>query len=180
MTLKEIIDIEERKATDDLYKIHFINENGWWRAYEWSAYLCQNFPCNLKPSERLKVTHKQNDKIENGIVLVGLMLSSFGKYLPSVEAPNITSNHFIVDAKTIFTNTDFSIDTYKQQLNEWKNSFPYKTESKKQTNTAKTTVDTTTLTAVMQEILAYPLECKSPLDNTMYISDLKNKLLKLL
>ena len=57
MKRKEILEIEKR-TEDNLYEMHFFYEEGWWRAYEMSAYLCNHLGNNLEETEKLKPTKK--------------------------------------------------------------------------------------------------------------------------
>lgn len=181
MTLKEIIDIETRKNIEDLYKIHFINEGGWWRAYEWSALLCRNFPNGLENKDKLNITHRKTDKIDDGIILVGLQLQSFSKYFPKLDIPTIENGRIDIDVKDYFSQETFTIDNYKQHLTELKNSIPYKTDKEK-SSVAKTenSVSDATIKSIMQEVIAYPLENKTLIDNTLFIRYLKDNLVKLI
>ena len=43
MTHSQIIEIEKRNTNEELFKIQFYLDGEWWRAYEWSAYLCNMF-----------------------------------------------------------------------------------------------------------------------------------------
>ena len=53
MTHSQIIEIEKRNTNEDLFKIQFYLEGEWWRAYEWSAYLCELFFDTLEDSNKL-------------------------------------------------------------------------------------------------------------------------------
>ncbi len=111
MSVQEIFSLEKRDK-DSLFDIHFYMEGSFWRAYEWSAYLSRMFPSELNDEDRLKVLKKVTKDCENGYVQVGLQLSSFEKYFPSVvdneEIFEMKNKHIIIHAKQFFVDKDFS------------------------------------------------------------------------
>ena len=52
MQLKEILSIEENRTEDSRGVIHLFQEGTFYRAYEWSAWLCHRYV------HQFKVTHK--------------------------------------------------------------------------------------------------------------------------
>lgn len=52
MQLKEILSIEENHTEDSRAVIHLFQEGSFYRAYEWSAWLCHRF------INQFKVTHR--------------------------------------------------------------------------------------------------------------------------
>ncbi|MCQ2793629.1 MAG: hypothetical protein MJ221_04390 [Bacilli bacterium] len=181
MGLEEILNCENRTDENDLFTIHLYLENDWWRAYEWSAYLCVMFPNGLTETEKLKPTNKEQ------YILVGLKLSSFTKYFPKVQPTNITEKHIAIDVRTFINSTSVSLTSYREILSEWKKTIPLKKEEntkqiQKQNNKPNTYTKSsnTTILSVMQEVIAYPLETKTLIDNTLFIRHLKDELLKLI
>lgn len=183
MKQQEIISAEQRDSAN-LYELHLYADGDWWRAYEWSAYMCHNYASHLKENERLSITHRHLKDTENGIIYVGLKLTSFDKYLPNVKGTEklkqIDAKHIVIDVREIFQ-SEINIENYSEIFTSWKNNVPYKDEQSKQAMTNKTVAtDTATLKSVMQQILAYPLERKTMVENTMFISLLKEELVKIL
>lgn len=181
MNIEEILNRENRTDENDLFTIHFYLENDWWRAYEWSAYLCLQFPNGLSETDKLKPTNKEQ------YTLVGLKLNSFTKYFPKIQPTNITDKHIEIDIRTYIDNGSISLDSYKKLLSEWKETMPLKREDKmkqSQKQDSKPTLyskpSNATILSVMQEVLAYPLETKNLIDNTLFIRHLKDELLKLI
>lgn len=182
MTLQEIIKSEERQNSEDLGKIHLYLENDWWRAYEWSAYLCHHFPNTLKENEKLKVTHKDVNYIENGLVLVGLKLEHFNKYLPQTKIEQVEDKHIVVEVSKVFPLDN--ITDYRKSLDEWKKTIPVKHEENKTKKDIKPSPlinnPHVSFMTIMQDILAYPIESKTPIDNVLFIREIKDKILKLI
>lgn len=183
MTKNEIIESEVRTSNEDLFKINLYLVDGWWRAYEWSAYLLCFYPNGLKDSERLKCTRKRVAKTENGIVFNGLKMSSFPKYIPDY---NINENDSLNGEEKIVINVEgkyenITFETYKQIFNEWKDGIEYKDTSMKcGTQDKSHTINGNTIFAIAQQILAYPIEDRTPMQNTNFISELKQNLSKII
>ena len=185
MIYDEIINKEKRQSLDDLLKIHLYLENDWWRAYEWSAYLCNIFPNNLDENNKLRPTHKNDNSHENGIILVGLKQSSFAKYFPNVIPSIVGEKHMVMDVSEQMREFNLTLETYNEKLIEWKKTIPIKQENEKTKQTANQITTSksqgkSNIMAVMQEVLAYPIENKTLIENTMFISHLKSELIKLI
>ena len=181
MTYDEIIEKEKRETNEDLFKIHLYLENDWWRGYEWSAYLCRLFPNELEDKNKLKPTHKESKTFENGIILVGLKLSSFEKYLPNATIINVDNKHILIDVKDYIEN-EFTIETYVDTLNKWKEAIPFnKSDSNPKANKCIIKEPSKeSIMSIMQEVLAYPIENKTLIENTTFIGHLKSELIKLI
>lgn len=179
MTHKEISDIEKR-TEENLMLLHLFNNNGWWRAYEWSAYLCNHLPCDLKEDERLNPTKKKSSIFEDGIIFVGLKAASFKKYLPcltsKVEDIDLSEKHIVFDVSELFD--DFDLTTYKELLHEWKNNFKIK-KSEQSNNSQKENNETLTVKEILNKIIGFRVECNTPLETMIFVSDLKNDVHKL-
>lgn len=187
MKLKDILDKEKRNNTEELYKLYLFKDGGWWRAYEWSAYLCQIYPNGLNENERLKPTHKIT-KDNKDYIFVGLQAKSFDKYLKhSIEEENfdVTSDYIEIDIKDIFTNLNF--DDYLLLLNGWKMAIqPKEDKSIKRESKVEEILDVTlpciksnniTMFSIIQQILGYDLSNSSPNDNTIFVRTLKEQVL---
>lgn len=75
MQLKEILSIEENRTEDSKCVIHLFQEGSFYRAYEWSAWLCHRF------INQFKVTHRRFKSIEHSVLFVGFPVASLEKYL---------------------------------------------------------------------------------------------------
>ena len=73
MQLKEILSIEENRTEDSRGVIHLFQEGTFYRAYEWSAWLCHRYV------HQFKVTHKLFRNIEFSVLFV-----KGGSYLGSL------------------------------------------------------------------------------------------------
>lgn len=181
MKHNEIIEKEKRKSVDDLYTIHFYLDGDWWRAYEWSSYLYNIFPDNLGKNNKLNVTHVKSEDNENGMVFIGLKQSSFVKYFPNTEPSIVGEKHIAIDVAKHIKNENISLETYASILNEWKASIPIKqdktTSNERKINDSKDLKRVDYLT-IIQEVLAYPLDNRTLIENVQFISYLKREFSK--
>lgn len=75
--LAEILQKERERATiEQCAVIHLFQEGTFYRAYEWSAWLCHRYVKEFKPTHRLL---KDSD---DSIVFVGFPLTSLERYTP--------------------------------------------------------------------------------------------------
>ena len=184
MKYDDILKLEERTA-DNLYDIIFVKENnGWIRAHEWSAYLCDLIQDKLDIKSKLNILKKSYKPVEDGFVMNGLKLSSFEKYFKNIIAFNKLDNfdedgYVVFNTKEFFGNdVDFNINTYKDILIEWKNKFKYTKEIKNEIIKDKD-VDITSK-KILMDILSYPLEKRTPIDNIEFIRRIKDEVLNIL
>lgn len=178
MTIKESLKIERSKQPNEIV---LIKENGWWRAYEESAYICRNFSKDIPEDEKLKPTHRYFNDIEEDVIFVGFPIKSMNKYLPAIDdkiSYNDDMNIGIVD-----------ISSYEHDISDfenWKKSVSLKSKSSSTPNAIQQKKESCNqdryikITMLAQEILAYPLENKTMIENIMFISDLKKQIVKII
>ena len=184
MPVQEIFSSEKRDK-DSLFDIHFYMEGSFWRAYEWSAYLSRIFPSELNDEDRLKVLKKVTKDCENGYVQVGLQLSSFEKYFPSVvgneEIFEMKNKHIIIHAKQFFVDKDFS--EYEDILKEWKNNIKLspneKKKSKELNKTESSEKQMLSVDSLINEIISYPIENKNLVESLQFLSYIRDKFTKI-
>lgn len=177
MSQLELIEKEKRNDKEDLFKIHFYLEGDWWRAYEWSAYLCHFYPNNLSEKDFLVPIHRHLKGSKNGIICVGLKSSSFNKYFPNIsindETLMISDSHMIFNVQT-WANESININNYSDFLCKWKEEIPYKESPKNKT--LKQFNSNISFYSLLYEILGYPIESNSLIENTIFLTKLKEKI----
>jgi len=171
MSVKDILEIEKRNEYN-LYEIHLYLEGIFWKAYEWSAYLSNKFPSPLNNDERLKPLKKNTKNAE--YVSVGLPLSSFYKYFPNVIGDDtvfeMNEKHIIIHCGKFFGN-EFSIENYEDILSKWKDGIEVK---QKNDTKSDATRQLSNVDALLEEIVSYPIESKSLIENLQFLSHIKN------
>lgn len=182
MTVQESLQLERNKKSNEIV---LIKEGSWWRAYEESAYICRNFSTELKEDERLKPTHRHFKDINEDLIFVGFPVKSISKYLPNIENGMFYSDDMDIATIDISDYTLFNSDI-KDEYIKWKNSVPFKTKEKSNINNNpqksenKESDKYMKLIMFAQEILAYPLENKTMIENISFISELKRKFISII
>lgn len=176
--IKEILQIEKERANMEQWMvIHLFREGTFYRAYEWSAWLC------LRYFTELKVTHRL---LKNGedIVFVGFPVTSIERYTPegAVVSPCDDNNTDLLLSVEAFP---FGADGEElhSDFENWKQSQPLTEASKKRKDEIRVATERNAhprLSDVMFSILAYPIEQHSPMECMMFLSDMKKQISEIL
>lgn len=177
--VSEILDIEKNRD-NDLNVIHLFRCGIFYRAYNWSAWLMNSFLCDKNPLSVLCRKYKSTDE---EFVFVGFPIKSFDKFIPNyVEVIYIGDNQIDVKVELAFDTNDSLHQHMCDMFDDWKSNFKLpvvKPKHNKQliNNTSETSIN---ITSIMAQILSYPLEAKTPIENIEFISKLKTQLTALI
>ena len=167
---------DETRTIEDYLKIKLYKEGNFWRAYEWSAYLCEFFPNGLQENEKLNPTYKDVKGIDNGLIFVGLPTPSFKKYLPTIENKDFFNDKNgvkIIDASKEFEKIAF--DDIGNLLNEWKKKC--KIALPKSEKSSSNNFKCNNITDIIKSLKTFPIESKTPIECLLFLSDLKKKII---
>lgn len=183
-TIKEIVEREAKELSAGHRDIlHLHQEGSFYRAYEWSAFLACRY------LHEFKVTKRVFKGIDQPVTFIGFPETSLNKWMPEgAEKITVDEKHLSVRLpETLFTgDTPEATDA---AFKEWNDAVPVNEPQSKGEKKDKGQVDTgfagesrngTTLTSVMQRILAYPIESKSPLESMTFLADVKRQLAALI
>lgn len=184
MSINEILEIENglnRKS----FEVHLFLHGDWWRAYEGSAFICSHLGNvdELKGNKRI-----QSDKGE--YVFVGLRLLSFSKYFSNIDLDNdivrVDDKHIVFNVSKLCCN--ISVEELPLKFKEWKDGIPLEGKKKqkdekkgkeKEVNDSNSVSvkrqKEDTLFGIAQDILAYQLNHKTPMECICFIEELKKK-----
>ncbi|MBQ9357019.1 MAG: hypothetical protein IJT98_07005 [Prevotella sp.] len=178
---KELIERERQQVQTGCYgELHLHREGTFLRAYDWSAWLGCRYLHDFKASKR------QFKDINEPVAYIGFPETSLHKWLPEGAEQRVEDEKHLVLRlpQTMLTETPEAMaDAYTQ----WKDALPL-TESQGKTRAKsggddgdwqRTAASPHTLTAIMQRILAWPIESKSPLESMMFLADVKQQLASL-
>lgn len=192
--IKEILQIESvRKEKTEWNKIHLFKEGSFYHVFDWSAWLVSTVTYseevrkNTPDRKPIAVTRR---KLSDGIeyCVTGFPLNSITKFIPAFDPKG--SNFTAIDDKHLCFEVEFAkkeddsewtYEQLKELYDQWKSEIPFST--KKEKDVQETTVNQSgrnTLTGIMAQVLAYPIENKTPMENTQYLSNLKAQLAQLL
>ena len=182
-SIKEILSIENsRSKLEDYSVIHLFADGSFYRAYDFSAWLCVKFINNFKP------TRRAYKNLNADAVYIGFPLTSLEKWTPLSAKVNQLENksvEFVLPEDTLPSplNVDILIEEYSQ----WKSSIPL-SEPKQETET-KTSVEKHAgsgnhqkhlgAMSLLMQVLQFPVESKTPLESQQFLLDVKKDILQL-
>lgn len=164
MKISQIIEYETSQDRDKTVARLYL-ENGWYRAYEWSAYLIHNYPNNLEDDKRLRPTHRYVKECDDSIISVGLKLNMINKFLPNAQY-KIEDEYIDVTIK-LSINENSSNDL----LSKWKESVKIQTPQ----TIGKVYSKPFSMTDILKEILGYRMEHTTADEDRTFLYGLKEK-----
>ena len=175
---KEIVEQEQQRMSNDIrYELHLFKEGTFLRAYEWSAWLA----CHLNA---LSCQKRSFQGIEQPVVFIGFPVSSLQKWIPEdAEETAYDDKHLMIRLPERLIAEPAA--EQPAAFASWKESLPLsesKASGKKRgdghndSDSMLPAMPSATITQVMQRILAYPLESKSPIDCMLFVAELKRQL----
>lgn len=177
---KELIEQERQFVqTGKPHDVHLHKEGTFLRAYDWSAWLCCHYLHDFKVNKR------QFKGIDEPVAYIGFPETSLQKWMPEGAEQRVEGEkHLVLTLPEAMVTDDFDVLTAAYA--EWKNTIPL-TESQsglRKRGGGKDVIDgdynlagqPATLTGIMQRILAFPIESRSPLECMTFLADVKRQL----
>jgi hypothetical protein len=173
MQLKEVFTKEQsRSEMVDYRTIHLIPEGTFYRAYEWSAWLCHRYVSQFKP------THRLLKNTEDSVVFVGFPMTSLERLTPegATVAEQEDKTVAVILPETVF-GEKVTIEQLQTDFANWKKSVPLvKTKEQGTKNQDKNVKSEASVEEVLKRILAYPIEQHSPMEAMAFLSEIKQQL----
>ena len=171
MQLKEVFAKEQsRTEMVDYRTIHLIPEGTFYRAYEWSAWLCHRYVSQFKP------THRLLKNTEDSVVFVGFPMTSLERHIPegATLAEQEDKTIALILAETVFGET--TTEQLQTDFANWKKSVPL-VKSKEQGTKENSELRIKNFELdILKRILAYPIEQHSPMEAMAFLSEIKQQL----
>lgn len=161
MTIEVIKELENREVRANYNALFLCKVGTWLRAYEWSAYLSTLFPNDLDGKSKLKPIRKQIK--QQDIIYVGFPIQSLNKYFPSINISSMRNDLLEINMSP-FLDEPLTVDDYNIKLNQWKENYPLTLATKSSKSINHTIIDL---------LKNYPLASKTPMENTFFLSHLK-------
>ena len=172
MQLKEVFAKEQsRKEKVDYRTIYLIPEGTFYRAYEWSAWLCHRYVSQFKP------THRLLKNTEDSVVFVGFPMTSLERHIPegATIAEQEDKTIALILAETVFGET--TTEQLQTDFANWKKSIPLvKSKEQGTKNQDKNVQVDVSVEGIMKRILAYSIEQHSPMEAMAFLSEIKQQL----
>ena len=179
MQLKDIFTKEQsRSEIVQLRTIYLVPEGTFYRAYEWSAWLCHRYVSQFKP------THRLLKNTEDSVVFVGFPMTSLERHIPegATVAEQEDKTIALVLAENVFGET--TTEQLQTDYANWKKSVPLvkskeqgtKNQEQGAKNQDKNGMTDVSVDRIMKRILAYPIEQHSPMEAMAFLSEIKQQL----
>lgn len=197
--LSEVFNIErDRQDKDKWNKIHLFKMGDFYRAYEWSAWLIcvitYTDEARMKTKDRkpLKKTRIAIANSDDTYCFVGFPIKSVEKFIPERENFETEADKHVIITITMPTPADGSEVTYerlKTAFTTWKDAIEIKErDTEEKSTTKKETVNSTSFNqqttiggnGIISQILAYPLDQRTSIENIEFISSLKRQVASIL
>lgn len=175
--IKEILKIEQtRETVEDCLIIHLFQEGTFYRAYELSAWLCFRY------IKQFKATHRQLKTESESLVLIGFPLTSLDKYQAEGNFKILHNEDKKVDIKisSEYLKEYEDIEHLYNDFFNWKMCVPLVTSKKKQEYPYSKGGDikqSKNIDEVLQEIMLYPLENKTPIECMVFLSEIRKRII---
>lgn len=173
--LSEILDVEkQRLSPESLCEIRLWTDGSFYRAYEWSAWLCTRYV------RQFKVTRRHIKNIDTDILFIGFPQSSLEKFVvdgATVEDWPDKGKLLLLPSSLVHPDTPDS--SLEEEFQSWRTTIPLsgKTETgKEKTEGQPKAGQPVSVTGIMRQILEFQVEQHSPIDCMLFLAQLKQKL----
>jgi hypothetical protein len=191
--LKDIFALEaEREMPESWSKIHLYKVGDFWRAYEWSAWLVAVITYNdevrmqTKDRKPLHVTRMRRTDVEGATYCsVGFPIRSLGKFIPQRENFESKEEYHAVVTIALPQPSDGSAITHDrlaEAMERWKEAIDIKqpTSRRKKATLDAPHSEVRAGVGLLSQIIAYPLEERTAMENMQFIRYLKDQVIAIL
>lgn len=175
---KEIAQQENSRNTANRMELHLHKEGTFLRAYDWSAWLACRYLHDFKVNKR------QFKDVGEPVAYIGFPETSLAKWLPEGAEQRVEGEkHLVVRLPDQIVADE--LDAMQGAYSEWKDAIPLaeanpgiRKGAGKDSSLADVMVGSSpaTLTTIMQRVLAWPIESKSPLESMAFLADVKHQI----
>ena len=183
MKLTEIMPIEADRQDSEKWGRVFLHKEGKFiHAYEWSAWLIKQIVCTeefQKQRGDQKMLSANRYKMKDGeYVMIGFPVESLSKYIPDYDVlgnDGLASEDFYIDIDASSLGSDF--ETLDLMFQTWKASCPEKEgkdkKKKDEQQQQAQVLGRSGLFSIVSQIISYPAEATTPIQDKEFISKMK-------
>ena len=193
--MKLIAALEYEKLREDRAswnKIYLNHDGKFFHAYNWSAWLIKMFVCTEAfQKERGDSSFIQANRYQtknSDYVIIGFPLDSISKYIPeyiSMQPVEEGNGDLIIEVTLPESVSAIAFEDISKQYEQWYNECPLKEQKQKTAgkgapSNAQMATTKGGLFTILTQVLSWPVESKTPLENAEFIGELKRQLIALL
>lgn len=192
MKLSAALQYEGMRDDPQSWNKIYLNKDGkFFHAYQWSAWLLKRYVCTeelqqSRGDEKMLAASRTPTK-DGEYVMAGFPVESLGKYVPEYEAMNPVEDGGGDVVFEIALPADFNGKSYEELsavFKEWYDTCPMREPKQKPGKPAPTSSQMATgrngMFHILSQILSYPVESKTPVENVEFIGELKRQIVSLL
>lgn len=172
-------------------KIYLNHDGKFFHAYEWSAWLIKTVACTeefqKQRGDAKMLSAMRYPTKDSEYVITGFPLDSIGKYIPEYISMTPVEDggvDVIIEVALPDGADAMTYDEIRQGFEQWREECPVKEQKPKAGKGAPSNAQMATtkggLFSIMAQVLSYPVESKTPLENAEFIGELKRQLVALL
>lgn len=182
--IEDVFKVEGNRSVQEQWlQIHLFKEGNFYRAYEQSAWLMSHYAGSDLQAKK----HKTKQSPDGSFVFVGFPVSSLDKFRPkeSGETEETDTNHVVLVLPSQTFPEEASVEVLADDFSKWKREMAY-TDAKADNDERKDknglngefvkSAGGVRVTGILQELLSYPIESKSPIETMLFVAELKKKL----
>lgn len=172
--LSEILDVEkQRLSPESLREIRLWTDGSFYRAYEWSAWLC------IRYVRQFKVTKRYIKNIDTDVLFVGFPQSSLDKF--KVEGSMVEpwdNKGVLMTLPEELVHPDAEDSTLQTEFENWRTTIPLAgTAGEEKVKGAQAKVSQpVSVTGIMRQIFEFQVENHSPIECMLFLVEMKQKL----
>ena len=175
----DILDLEKKRTTpDELRSIYLWPDGTFYRAYEWSAWLCVRY------IRQFKVTKRVFKAIKSDMLFIGFPQTSLEKFKPETAIIKESEDKCVILLLPETMVTPDKDSTLENDYQNWRDTVPFADgkdkKSPEQSLPTRAATGSVSMTGIMKHILEFPVESHSPIDCMLFLVDVKKELSSLL
>ena len=178
--LKEVFELEKSRMMNGPFNIIYLFPEGtFYRAYEWSAWLCCQYINPFKATRR-----EVKGEMEGTVVFIGFPITSLSKYIPEEAEVKVNDDKSVAItlSRDVFKENDDPV-VFRDSFSQWKEEVPLMASRKgsvKEDLRNMSDQQPRRMSEIMLRVLAFPVEQKTPMDCMNFIAEIKQEITKLL
>lgn len=176
--LTEILKLENDRSTSEAWQMIYLHKDGkFYRAYQMSAWL---YSCVIN---EYKVTHRRFKSVDESVLFVGFPIESLMKRMPEEVILDLSDEQLLRLKISEQQLTALCGDLSPQEaFEQWKEAHPFATEPsitnapRKDSKPQEIHKVHSSMFGIMQQILSFPVESKSPIDCMLFLADVRRSI----
>lgn len=191
MKLSSALSYEKLRQDADSQNKIILNKDGkWYHVYDWSAWLLKTVACTeemqKERGDAKALTVSRYNTKTGDYVIAGFPLESVAKYIPEYETMcEMEDGDLSISVTLPDSLSTLTPEEMQNSYNSWKEAQPIKENRKSVRQIVSGDPKPAALArsgvfGIIQEVLSYPVEQKTPTENIEFISQLKQRIVSLL